>query len=156
VALNKFKNMNSIKVLVKVKGELLTYDNGVQKNIRTGEIYETKDGKKHGEFKWINSAGQLLEHCYYHEGIKHGLSKTYFSNGQLEIITTYTYGNRDGRYRRYYSTGSPCEYSQYIDGKLDGFYICWATTGEIHVLSYHENGVLKKQFVNGGLIVSML
>ncbi len=87
-----------------------------------------------GEWKYYNSAGQLIEVENYKDGVITGLNQSFYTNGDLYWEMNHEGGFPQGPYREYYSTGQLRKEGNYNLGQAEGMWY-----------SYYPDGTLEQE-----------
>ena len=106
----------------------------------TGFLNEPIHTARHGEFKWYNEKGNLIQTGKYTNGKKDGELVFYFDNGEVEIVENYQNGIYHGPLRSYYPNGQFASKGEFVNGVLHGVIEYWFENGQLKSHSEYDNG----------------
>lgn len=75
-------------------------------------------GKRHGEWLYFFSNGNLWSECVYNRGQINGYNRVYYPNGKLYYSSFYKNGIKDSIWTYYDSTGKEMAQELYKNGQL--------------------------------------
>ena len=134
-------NAKYYRVLTKVdslwKIEDYYIDNRLQ---MTGFLNKPIHTARHGEFKWYNEKGNLIQTGKYTNGKKDGELVFYFDNGEVEIVENYQNGIFHGPMSSYHPNGQLASKGEYVNGQLNGIIEYWFANGQLKSHSEFDNG----------------
>ncbi len=106
----------------------------------TGFLNKPVHTARHGEFKWYNEKGNLVQTGIYKDGKKDGEIVFYYDNGEIEIIENYKNGIYNGPLISYHPNGQIASKGEYVNGNLDGIIEYWFPNGQLKSHSEFDNG----------------
>ncbi len=120
-------------------GQLVSYYNSIQKNIKSTCFY--KKGKKNGvEKRWYLN-GQLNSLRTYTESVKTGIHQGWWKNGKQKFIYHFNeVGEYQGSVKEWYSSGMLYRDFNYSRGKEEGSQKMWKRNGNLKANYVKLNG----------------
>lgn len=115
-------------------------------------------GKKQGELRWSDKAGQLMQITHYKDDIPDGVHQKYSAAGKMVYQADYVQGKLDGHEIEYYDDGVTLRADRsYRNGELDGPYIYNFPDGKPQSVSTFDHGRevgLMQEFTASGVKIT--
>ncbi len=105
-------------------------------------IYVTKDGERHGQYRWLFPSGTPEQEGYYSHNKLQGTVISYSEAGEKLSTNIYNDGVQEGEWYTYYPSGAICSVQRYIKGQLQGLQEFLYEDGTIHTHMHFKDGKL--------------
>ena len=114
----------------------------IDKSGKTTAVLNYSKGMLHGEQKYYNNSGAIIEEITFENDVKEGVNTLYFSNGQKQRSQKFVKGKLEGEVTTFFPTGSKRCTTTFVNDALEGDLLCYFQNGNKQMAQKYVAGVL--------------